>query len=153
MGASPFILCLKVDSPLGTTFAYFSPHPTSNPWAVLINPVFSTDIIPVDDFKILSSALTSCLNSLPYSLSTCLLIFQIQACQKLNLLSPESGLVLGMWQPCWSRKVPKLVTSAFSFPLESSKSGRDHLVIPILTYLQNLYQFCNYRKGWIQTLV
>lgn len=32
------------------------------------------------------------------------------------------------------------------FPLENSKPGRCKLIIPIPTYLENLYQFCNYRK-------
>ena len=78
------------------------------------------------------------------------------SCQKLNSVSPESSTVLGLWQPCWAeqKSFRQVRRHSFqtghicilSFPLESLKSGRCNLIVPILTYLQNLHQFCNYRR-------
>lgn len=144
-----FILSLTVDSPFGSTFSF---HSSSSLRVVLFTPVFSTMSFPW-------MTLNSYHQSWPHAwtlLKYCQLFSDISnsSCQKPNSLSPESSLVLGVWQSCWSRGVSGRAEDSFqaahicilSRPLENSKPGRGKLLIPIPTYLPIFRQFYSHRK-------
>lgn len=149
-GSFPFILSLNVDSPFGTSFSL---HSTSSLWAVLFTPVFSTMSSPWMTLKIIPPVLTSCLNSS--------VVFPVVFWYFQFTLSKSEPIISRIWHGTWyatvllkQRRVSSRSEDSFlaghfcilPFPLGNSKPSRCKLVIPILTYLQNLYQFCNYRK-------
>lgn len=132
--------------PFGTTFPLHLLSFYKLSWAVLFSSRFSAVSSP---WMSLKSHLQSW-----HPARTPLWYFKLSSdvsnssCQKRNSLSPESSMMLGIQQPCWSRREEVPGWSHLQLPffsLESSKPGSYTLVSPIWTYLQNPYQFCNYR--------
>lgn len=151
-GSFPFILSLNVDSPFGTTFSL---HFISSLRAVLFASVFSTLSFPWVTLK-------SYFQDWPHAWTPPLVFpvvfwyFKFKLSESEVIISKiRHGLqswhatVLLKQRRLFSRSEDSFQAGHFCilpFPLENSKPGRCKLIIPIPTYLENLYQFCNYRK-------